>query len=355
MTRSGGTITMEMLGDARGSSDMAEDVHIGLTADPKDLSPWPKYFYDAEGSQLFEEITRLPEYYQTRTERSILRGKAREIVSRTRCRELVELGSGSASKTRILLDATFDDHKLEESSVGVEEQTVRFIPVDVSESALRESGEKLLDEYVGLEISAYVGDFERLPDRLLKGVAETNTDGEPSGRLVIFLGGTIGNFAPEKRRSFLRKLRAGLSPEDHILIGFDLVKDIRTLEAAYNDSAGVTSCFNKNLLKVLNERLGADFALDRFEHRAFYDTKEARIEMWLHSTVDQEVHVADLNLEVRFGAGEGMRTEISAKFTPDSIDRMFEEAGFTLLEVYTDDQDLFGVALGKVAAYNELR
>jgi L-histidine N-alpha-methyltransferase len=215
MTRSGGTITMEMPGDARSSSDMAENVRIGLTADPNDLSPWPKYFYDAEGARLFEEITRLPEYYQTRTERSILRGKAREIVSRTRCRELVELGSGPASKTRILLDAMFDDHKLEESSVGVEGQTVRFIPVDVSESTLRESGEKLLDEYVGLEISAYVGDFERLPDRLLKGAAETNTDGGPSGRLVIFLGGTIGNFAPEKRRSFLRKLRAGLSGRPH--------------------------------------------------------------------------------------------------------------------------------------------
>jgi L-histidine N-alpha-methyltransferase len=221
--------------------------------------------------------------------------------------------------------------------------------VDVSESALRESGEKLLKEYVGLEISAYVGDFERLPDRLLKGAAQTNTDGGPSRRLVIFFGGTIGNFAPQKRHSFLQKLRAGLPPEDHVLIGFDLVKDTRTLEAAYNDSAGVTSCFNKNLLKVLNERLGADFVLDRFEHRAYYDTEEAHIEMWFHSTVEQEVRVADLNLEVRFGAGEGMRTEISAKFTPESIGRMFDEAGLTLLELYTDNENLFGVALGKVA------
>jgi L-histidine N-alpha-methyltransferase len=267
----------------------------------------------------------------------------------------VELGSGSASKTRILLDAMFDAQKPGESSVGVEGQTVRYIPVDVSESALRESGEKLLEEYAGLEISAYIGDFERLPDRLPKGVAEMNTAGGPSGRLVIFLGGTIGNFAPEKLRSFLRKLRAGLPPEDHVLIGVDLVKDTRTLEAAYNDSARVTSCFNKNLLKVLNEHLGADFALDRFEHRAFYDTEEVRIEMWLHSTVEQEVGVADLNLEVRFGAGEGMRTETSTKFTPESIDRMFDEAGLTLLKVYTDSQNLFGLALGKVAAYSELR
>ncbi len=343
-----GKIRIEVLGDTGGASDMAEDVRAGLTADPKDLSPWPKYFYDEEGSRLFEEITRLPEYYQSRTERSILREKAREIVSRTRCRELVELGSGSASKTRIVLDAIFDAHEPGGNTIGGEERTVLYVPVDVSESALRESGERLLEDYAGLEICGYVGDFERLPDRLPKNPAQTDTDGGPRGRLVIFLGGTIGNFAPEKRRSFLRKLRAGLRPEDHVLIGADLVKDVRTVKAAYDDGAGVTARFNKNLLKVLNERLGADFVPERFEHRVLYDTEEDRIEMWLHSTVNQEVHVAELNLEARFGAGEGMRTEISAKFTPDSIGRTFDEAGLTLLELYTDEQNLFGLALGKV-------
>jgi L-histidine N-alpha-methyltransferase len=343
-----GKIRIEVLGDTGGASDMAEDVRVGLTTDPKDLSPWPKYFYDEEGSRLFEEITRLPEYYQTRTERSILREKAREIVSRTRCTELVDLGSGSASKTRVLLDAMLDAHEPGGSTTGGEERTVLYVPVDVSESALRESGERLLEQYAGLQISGYVGDFERLPDRLPKKPAQTDTDGGPRGRLVIFLGGTIGNFAPEKRRSFLRKLRAGLRPEDHVLIGADLVKDVRTVKAAYDDGAGVTARFNKNLLKVLNERLGADFVPERFEHRVLYDTEEDRIEMWLHSTVNQEVHVAELNLEARFGAGEGMRTEISAKFTPDSIGRTFDEAGLTLLELYTDEQNLFGLALGKV-------
>ncbi len=348
MTRGRGKLSVGALGDAVGTSDMAEDVRAGLTADPKDLSPWPKYFYDEEGSRLFEEITRLPEYYQSRTERSILREKAREIVSRTRCTELVELGSGSASKTRIVLDAIFDAHEPGGNTIGGEERTVLYVPVDVSESALRESGERLLEQYAGLQISGYVGDFERLPDRLPKKPAQTDTDGGPRGRLVIFLGGTIGNFAPEKRRSFLRKLRAGLRPEDHVLIGADLVKDVRTVKAAYDDGAGVTARFNKNLLKVLNERLGADFVPERFEHRVLYDTEEDRIEMWLHSTVNQEVHVAELNLEARFGAGEGMRTEISAKFTPDSIGRTFDEAGLTLLELYTDEQNLFGLALGKV-------
>lgn len=346
--RGRGTMRIEVLGDAGGVCGMAEDVRIGLTTDPKDLSPWPKYFYDVEGSRLFEEITRLPEYYQTRTERSILRGKAREIVCRTRCRELVEIGSGSASKTRILLNEMFGAHKRGESPAGGEEQTVRYVPVDVSESALRESGERLLEEYDGLEICGYVGDFERLPDRLPKNPAHTDTGGGPSGRLVIFLGGTIGNFTPEKRRGFLRNLRAGLRPEDHVLIGVDLVKDIRTVKAAYDDGAGVTARFNKNLLKVLNERLGANFAPERFEHRVLYDAKEARIEMWLHSAVNQQVRVADLDLEVRFGAGEGMRTEISSKFTPSSIGRIFDEVGLTLLELYTDSQNLFGLAFGKV-------
>lgn len=339
MTCGRGTIRIEVLTDARSSGEMAQNVRAGLLATPKDLSPWPKYFYDAEGSRLFEEITRLPEYYQTRTEDSILRRRAREIVSRARCRELVELGSGSADKTRSLLDAMS-----EARAPG--EVRLRYVPLDVSESALKESGERLIKEYPELEVYGFVGDFERSLEPLLNARASAD-DGESSGgRLVVFLGGTVGNFTPEKRRAFLGKVRAGLRPEDHLLVGVDFVKDARTLEAAYDDAAGVTERFNKNLLKVINERLGAGFDPDLFEHRAIYRTQEARIEMWLRSRVEQEVYVAGADLSVRFEAGEYMRTEISAKFTPESVRRMFAEADLQLFDLYTDERKLFGLAFG---------
>ncbi len=323
---------------------MLRDVRTGLSSAPKDLSPWPKYLYDETGSRLFEEITDLPEYYQTRTELSILRARAKEIVFRTGCRELVELGSGSARKTRTLLDAMFEARRAG-SSNG---RPVRYAPLDVSESALRESGERLLGEYPGLEIRGFIGDFDHSFGPLLKGLNEET--GETGCRLVIFLGGTIGNFTPQKRKKFLSKVRDGLRPGDHLLVGLDLVKDARTLEAAYNDSAGVTARFNKNLLNVLNERLGGEFDPELFRHQAVYDEEEARIEMWLLSEAEHEVRVADLGTSVRFELGEGVRTEISAKFTPNSIGRTFDEAGLTLLELYTDDQNLFGLALGKVGA-----
>ncbi|QIN80908.1 L-histidine N(alpha)-methyltransferase [Rubrobacter marinus] len=310
---------------------MAEDVRSGLLSKPKDLSAWPKYFYDARGSELFEEITELPEYYQTRTEASILEAKSREIVERTRCRELVELGSGSASKTRVLLDAMAEE----------EADPFRYAPLDVSESALEGSAVRLLEEYPRLEIRGYVGDFEGPLERVFSG------DGEGVGRLVIFLGGTIGNFTPEKRREFLGKLRAGLREGDHLLVGMDLVKDPAVLEAAYDDAKGITAAFNKNLLRVLNERLGASFDPDLFEHRSVFDREESRVEMWLHSEVAQKAHVEALGMEVAFEAGEGMRTEISTKFTLESARAMFGEGGFELAELYTDPDDLFGLALGR--------
>ena len=311
---------------------MARDVRAGLSAEPKDLSPWPKYFYDAEGSRLFEEITAQPEYYQTGAELSILKQRSASIVSRTGCRELVELGSGSASKTRALIDAMLD------APDG--NGAARYVPLDVSESALRESGERLLGEYPDLEVRGFVGDFDLSLGRLL---------GRPSdlGRLVAFLGGTIGNFAPQKRREFLDTVRAGLREGDHVLIGMDLVKDPDVIEAAYNDAAGVTARFNKNMLKVINDRLGADLDPDLFSHRAFYDPGKERVEMWLDSGVDQTIQISDF--EVSFDRSEGVRTEISAKFTPGSATRMFEEAGLELLELYTDERDLFALALGKLA------
>jgi L-histidine N-alpha-methyltransferase len=321
------------LEEARGDADqMARDVHAGLLSEPKDLSPWPKYFYDAEGSQLFEEITTLPEYYQTRTELSILRETAPDIISYAQPRELVELGSGSASKTRTLLDAMWKTGDRVDGAMC-------YVPLDVSESALKESTERLLEEYPGLEVLGFVGDFDRSLDRVL---------GRPrdGGRLVAFLGGTIGNFAPEKRRSFLDEVRAELREGDHFLLGVDLVKDTKILEAAYDDAAGVTARFNKNLLRVLNERLGGQFDPDLFLHRAIYDAKERRIEMWLFSEVEQTVEISDLELQVPFRAGEGIRTEISAKFTREGVERMFDEADLALLDWRTDAQGLFGLALG---------
>ena len=343
MNHGRGTIRVEVLEDAGGASyEMARDVRAGLLVRPKDLSPWPKYFYDAAGSELFEEITALPEYYQTRTERSILEEAAGGIVARTGCRELVELGSGSASKTRTLLDAMLHADGPSANPCGRPNDLVRYAPLDVSARALRESAKNLLEEYPDLEVSGFVGDFEHCLGRAL---GASHAPG--GGRLVVFLGGTIGNFTPEKRRKFLGAVRAGLSPGDHLLIGVDLVKDVETLEAAYNDEAGVTARFNKNLLKVLNERLRGEFDPLLFTHRAVYDAQEARIEMWLCSEVEQTVALADLNLKVRFEPGEGMRTEISAKFTRPEVERMLGEAGYAPTGWYADKGELFALALGR--------
>jgi len=323
-------------GGAEDLEQMAKDVRAGLLSVPKDLSPWPKYFYDERGSRLFEEITTLPEYYQTRTELSILEEKAPKIVARTRCRELVELGSGSASKTRTLLNAMI--------AFGGE-NPVRYVPLDVSESALIGSAERLLAEYPALEISGFVGDFELSLERLLA----HSRRADESGRLVVFLGGTIGNFTSERRQEFLGTLRAGLKKGDYVLVGVDLIKDPRVLEAAYDDAAGVTATFNKNLLNVINRKLGGEFDPELFVHWTAYNEEASRIEMWLDSKVEQEVLVAALDLAVTFSAGEGMRTEISTKFTPESVDNSFQEAGLQLLGLYTDDKNLFGLALGEPA------
>jgi L-histidine N-alpha-methyltransferase len=335
-----GRATVRSLGEAgEDVEQMVEDVRAGLLAVPKDLSPWPKYFYDEKGSELFEEITALPEYYQTRTELSILREKAPEIVARTGCRELVELGSGSSSKTRVLLDAM-----VSRSGSASEPGPDRYVPFDVSESALAGSAKRLIKEYPTLEISGFIGDFDRSLESLL-----AHPRAGAAGRLVIFLGGTIGNFTPEHRRAFLERLRAGLEVGDYLLVGVDLIKDTSRLEAAYDDATGTTARFNKNLLNVLNRKLGGEFDPELFVHRATFNSEESRVEMWLDSTVEQEVPVSALDLEVPFEAGEGMRTEISTKFTRESIAGAFDEAGLRLLDHYTDDGNLFGLALGEPA------
>lgn len=331
MGRVNGSIRISILDEPEvGLDRMVQDVREGISSTPKDLSRWPKYFYDAEGSKLFEEIMELPEYYQTRTEYAILEDRAGEIIARTGARELIELGSGSASKTRALIEAMLDTGK-----------PARYVPLDFSESALVESGERLLAEYPELEIRGYVGDFDKSLRSLLSG--SENHDG---GRLVIFLGGTIGNFLPDERREFLSEIKNGLNAGDHVLIGVDLVKDPKILEAAYDDASGTTARFNKNMLNVFNTRLGANFDPDLFTYRATYEARAQRIEMWLDSNQKQEINVPALDNEVRFEEGEGMRTEISTKFTLDSTARMFDESSLKLLELYTDENNLFGLALG---------
>ena len=304
---------------------LADDVLDGLTRPLKELPP--KHFYDARGSELFDAICELPEYYQTRTERLILETNADDIIARTGAVELVELGSGSASKTRVLLDAMAAAGTLR-----------RYIPVDVSATTVHAVAELFADEYAGLEVHGVVGDFERHLSKLPAPVGP---------RLVPFLGGTIGNFPPGSRRRFLRGLGKILGPGGHLLLGTDLVKDPRVIEAAYDDSAGVTAQFNLNVLHVLNRELGANFDVDAFEHVAFFDREREWIEMRLRATEPQQVRVEALDLDVAFAAREELRTEISAKFTVDRLRADLAAAGLELVELYTDPEDLFAVSLAR--------
>jgi L-histidine N-alpha-methyltransferase len=300
------------------------DVRNGLTSHPKALPP--KYFYDDRGSQLFDEITRLPEYYLTRCEREILDHRAGEIARTTQAQTLVELGSGTSEKTRLLLHALAD--------VGT---LGRFVPFDVSEGVLRWAADQINDEYPGLEVHAVVGDFERH--------LHTIPDGD--SRLIALLGSTIGNFAPEARGRFWSDLAAGMHEGDSMLVGFDLVKDVGRLEAAYNDVLGVTADFNGNVLRVINQRLGADFDPVSFEHVAFFDKDNEWIEMRLRSTHSHRVRLAALDLEVAFAAGEEMRTEISAKFTLSRIRNELSAAGLRSVKEWTDAAGDFALVLAQ--------
>jgi L-histidine N-alpha-methyltransferase len=291
---------------ADGGAGRARDIRLGLTAKPKELAP--KYFYDERGSQLFERITELPEYYPTRAEREILSHRSAEIVAAAgEPGTLVELGSGSAAKTRHLLSAMRDAGCL-----------TTYVPVDISEQITHETAEALVEEYPGLTIRGLVCDFEHDLERIPNG---------GGGRLVAFLGGTIGNLYPDARRDFLARLAALLEPGDRILLGTDLVKERGRLELAYDDPGGVTAEFNKNVLRVLNREFGGDFDLGRFQHVARYDAGAARMDIRLRSLADQTVRLDGLDLTVRFAAGEEMRTEISTKFTRDGLERVYREAG----------------------------
>ena len=298
------------------------DVLAGLTAAPKSLPP--KWFYDERGSELFEKITRLDEYYPTRAEREILAAAAGEIAATTRAVTLVELGSGTADKTRLLLDPLRDLGTLRE-----------YVPVDVSESALVTAAGRMQARYPGLRVRAVLSDFTEhlgLPD-----------SGGP--KLTAFMGGTIGNFLPAERATFLRSLRSRLSHGDALLLGTDLVKDPGVLVAAYDDAAGVTAEFNKNILRVLNSELDGNFDLDEFEHLALWNAENEWIEMRLRSAADQAVSLRAIRLRVRFAAGEEMRTEISAKFRREGLAAELAAAGLELRAWWTDERARFGVSL----------
>jgi L-histidine N-alpha-methyltransferase len=315
--------------DGRATRALPDDVLDGLTRPFKELPP--KHLYDGRGAALFDRICELPEYYPTRTERAILDEHADAIVRRTGMAELVELGSGTAAKTRVLLDAMERARTLR-----------RYIPFDVAEQTVRECVDALAERYPALDLHGIVGDYERhLP---------TIPRPDPRRpRVVAFLGGTIGNFPPGSRRRFLRAIADCLGPSGHLLLGTDLVKDVDVLEAAYDDAQGVTAEFNRNVLHVLNRELDADFPTDLFEHVAFYDAEHEWIEMRLRARRACDVHLRALDLDVSFARGEELRTEISAKFTHPRLEADLAAAGLELAEWFTDRDELFALALARVS------
>jgi L-histidine Nalpha-methyltransferase len=303
---------------------LRSDVRAGLTASPKTLPP--KWFYDERGSKLFDEITRLAEYYPTRTERSILAAHAQELAEISQAETLVELGSGTSEKTRLLLDAL--------RSGG----TLRgYVGFDVDETTLSQAGALLAAEYPGLVVEGVVGDFEHhVP--LLRGAGSGR-------RMIAFLGSTIGNLEPAPRAAFLRDVRAALRPGDCFLLGVDLVKDTSRLVAAYDDASGVTAEFNRNVLRVINANLGADFDPDAFEHIALWDAGHERIEMRLAASRPMDVTIPALDLTVHFDAGEQVRTEVSTKFREEALARELGAAGLSPQRFFTDEAGDFGLSL----------
>ncbi|OHT83207.1 dimethylhistidine N-methyltransferase [Mycobacteroides saopaulense] len=306
------------LASGAAAAALRRDVRQGLTAEAKSLPP--KWFYDEVGSDLFDEITRLPEYYPTRTEAGLLRVHAADIAAASGADTLVELGSGTSEKTRMLLDALGPS---------------TFIPFDVDSGVLRAAGDALVAEYPGMRVRAVCGDFE-------KDLGQIPRDGR---RLVAFLGSTIGNLTTQPRARFLADVATTLRPDEMLLLGTDLVKDTARLVRAYDDSAGVTAAFNRNVLAVINRELDADFDLDTFEHVALWNDDEERMEMWLRSTCDQQVSIEALDLTVHFDAGEMMLTEVSCKFRREGVARELAAAGLHQTHWWTDDSDDFGLSL----------
>ena len=301
---------------------LRRDVYVGLTQTPKSLPP--KWFYDSVGSELFDQITRLPEYYPTRAEAEILRDRSAEIAAASGADTLVELGSGTSEKTRQLLSALRDSGSLR-----------RFIPFDVDAGMLQVASAAILDEYPGIEIDAVCGDFEEHLSKIPR----------VGRRLVAFLGSTIGNLTRGPRGDFLSALSDTLQPGDTLLLGTDLVKDPDRLVRAYDDSAGVTASFNRNVLAVVNRELDADFDLQAFEHVARWNIAEERIEMWLRACGTQQVRVGALDLTVDFADGEQMLTEVSCKFRPEGVAAELADAGLRRTHWWTDQAGDFGLSL----------
>jgi L-histidine N-alpha-methyltransferase len=324
LTTAGGIPIEIRLGPDEWARSLRDDAARGLRRTPKELTP--TWLYDDRGSELFDRITRLPEYYPTRAERSILLERAAEIARRSGADTLVELGAGTSEKTRILLDAMANAGRLR-----------RFVPFDVAEPTLVGTAEAVAHEHPAVEVHAVVGDFRRH-------LGAIPTTGR---RMIAFLGGTIGNLQPHERADLLRELAGTMAPGDTFLLGTDLVKDRRRLIAAYDDAAGVTAAFNKNVLTVLNRELDADFDVSRFEHVARFDEEHEWIEMWLRSVGEQRVHVHALRLDLHFADGEEMRTEISAKFRPEGIRAELERAGLRTVRWWTDRAGDYGLTLAE--------
>jgi L-histidine Nalpha-methyltransferase len=316
-------------------TSLGAEVFRGLTTRPRTLSPW--LFYDQEGSQLFEQITELDEYYLTRTERGIFRASAGEIIAAASTptphgleRELtvIELGAGTATKTGLLLDAAVR-----------RQQAVTYHAIDVSESALQEAQRNLTAAIPGITFQSRVGDYT-------EGLGEIPADG--TRRLVLYIGSSLGNFEPADARQLLRNLRKQLAPGDMLLLGIDLVKDIPTLVAAYDDASGVTAAFNRNVLARINRELGADFDLMKFRHKVRWNGEHSRIEMHLESLMAHDVSIGALDLSVAFRRGETIHTENSYKYTIQGAQHLLAQTGFTVVEDWTDAHRWFGVFLARV-------
>ncbi|HXA43140.1 MAG TPA: L-histidine N(alpha)-methyltransferase [Candidatus Solibacter sp.] len=317
------TVAVHTIGrDSR--QDLIDDVRRGLTQSPKVLPP--RWFYDERGSDLFEKITELPEYYQTRTEYAILQRHADEIVSRTRAASIVELGAGSCTKSRVLIKAAKGKGTLS-----------TFVPFDISESTIRRAASELVEEYTDLSIYCVTGVF----DEHLTQIPRFGT------QLVVFLGSTIGNFSAEETRAFLAEVRRLMQPGDFFLLGVDLVKAEASLQAAYDDAAGITAEFNLNLLARINRELSADFDLRAFEHVARWNAGMSRVEMYLRSLTEQRVEIPGAGLTVEFRAGELMRTEICTKYTRAGTEELLAGGGMEPVAWYSDPQERFGLALAR--------
>ncbi|MFQ5991748.1 MAG: L-histidine N(alpha)-methyltransferase [Nitrospiraceae bacterium] len=319
-------VTIDVHLNGQEPSQLLAEIRRGLLRTPRELPT--KYFYDDRGSELFERICELPEYYQTRTEYQLLTDIADELAELTKAQELVDIGAGAATKTRVLLSAMARAKRLRV-----------YIPFDVSEGITRRIAEELANEYEGLQVHGIVGDFLEHLEHIPSG----------NNRLVVLLGGTIGNLRPDAASAFLSTVCSEMATAEYLLLGVDLIKDVKRLEAAYNDSAGVTADFNKNILQVMQSMLGDKLDGDAFEHRAVYNPDQHRIEMWLRSLHQQTVHLPSLDLTLDLAKDEEILTEVSVKYDREKAEAVLGKSGFRTVDWYTDPERLFGLALAQKA------